>query len=252
MSDILQREKNLDRLVSFQDAVSSEFVPAEEKEVPVSDNGGNGSNGGDFSDFGDWDDGPNDNDGRQREYWFTPRGAYRTGVFWAIASIASLFATISTVMETGWIHSKQWIPIPVPRVLYLNTAMLLGSSITVGFAQAWSSKGNRTRSRRFLWVTLLLGCSFVGGQIIAWRELVSQGIYLASNAGSLFFYVITAIHALHLAGGIVVLAYAISRANHLHGAGLEQAATESVALYWHFMDGLWVYLLILLLVSGRH
>lgn len=250
MSDILQKEKNLDAPVSFQD-ISSEFVPAEEKEASVSDSSGNGSNGGDFSDFGDWDDGPNDSDGQQREYWFTPRGAYRTGVFWATASIASLFATLSTVLETEWIHSKHWITTPLPRVLYVNTAVLLVSSITVAFAERWSNKGNRTKSHRLLWITLFLGCAFVGGQIIAWRELASQGIYLASNAGSLFFYVITAIHAIHLTGGIVVLAYAILRADHLHGAGLEQAATESVALYWHFMDGLWVYLLILLLVNCR-
>jgi cytochrome c oxidase subunit III len=251
MSEKLQSEKIAPNSFSSEGLVSSEFVPIEEEEPSLSDNNGNGSNGGDFGDFGDWDDGPNDNDGRQREYWFTPRSAYRTGVFWGIASIVSVFATISSVVETRWIHSKQWLPIPVPGVLYVNTMILLASSVTVGFAQSSSSKGKRKRSALLLSATLLLGCTFVVGQIIAWRELVSKGIYLASNAGSLFFYVITAMHALHLAGGVIALAYVILRANHLQGAGLEQAATESVALYWHFMDGLWVYLLILLLVSGR-
>jgi cytochrome c oxidase subunit 3 len=251
MPDVFQSEKSMAQTVSGREDISSECISVDEKEVLLSDHGGNGSHGGDFSDFGDWDDGPHDNDGRQREYWFTPRGAYRTAVVWVIGSISSLFATISTILETRWIHSKHWVAIPLPRVLYADTAVLLISSVTVALAQAASSKGQRKKSHILLRATLLLGCTFVAGQVLGWHELASHGIYLGSNAGSAFFYVITAMHAIHLIGGIVVLAYVIFRANHLQGAGLEQAATESVALYWHFMDGLWVYLLVLLMMSGR-
>lgn len=250
MAELLHREKSLSASVSrFVDA--HEAVTVEEKEATLADNNGNGSHGGDFSDFGDWDDSHHDDERRRREYWFTPRGAYKAAVIWLIGSISSLFATISTILETRWIHSKHWVAIPVPSVLYANTAVLLISSVTVGFAQSSSKTGNRKRALLLLQATLLFGCTFVAGQILAWRKLASQGIYLGSNAGSAFFYVITAAHAIHLAGGMVVLAYVIFRANHLQGAGLEQAATESVALYWHFMDGLWVYLLLLLMLSGR-
>jgi cytochrome c oxidase subunit III len=251
MPEILQPDKSLAKGVSGQREMSSECISVDEKEALPSDHGGNGSNGGDFSDFGDWDDGAHDNDGHQSEYWFTPRGAYRTAVVWVIGSISSLFATISTILETRWIHSTHWAAVPLPRIMYANTAVLLISSITVAAAKADSSKGYRKRSHVLLRSTLLLGCAFVAGQILAWRELASHGIYLGSNAGSAFFYVITAIHAIHLVGGIMVLAYVILRANHLQGAGLEQAATESVALYWHFMDGLWIYLLLLLMMNGR-
>jgi len=236
---------------TFLEAPPGESIPRRERDVPVSDGAGNGSRGGDFDDFGDWDDGSHGDEGRQREYWFTPRSAYRTGVFWAAASIASLFATLSTVLETKWVHSKHWSATPVPGILYWNTAVLLVSSCTTAFAQICSTRGRRRASRFALQSTFVLGCAFLGGQILAWRELHAQGIYLASNAGSLFFYVITAMHAVHLAGGIIALAYILLRANHLEGSGMEQAATESVAVYWHFMDGLWLYLLILLMFSGH-
>lgn len=142
MAELFQREKSLSASVSqFVDA--HEPVPVEEKEATLADNSGNGSHGGDFSDFGDWDDSSHDDEGRRREYWFTPRGAYKIAVIWVIGSISSLFATISTILETRWIHSKHWVAVPLPAVLYPNTAALLISSITVGFAQSSSKTGNR-------------------------------------------------------------------------------------------------------------
>lgn len=227
--------------------ISLETPHVSPKDLPLSDHSGNGSNGGDISDFGDWDD--SRDDGGRREYWFTPRGAYRTAVFWGICSIASLFATVSTIVEIHWAHSKHWVPIPIPKILVANTFLLLFSSVTAAYAEFLSVRGRRARSALFLRATLFLGLVFLAGQIVGWHQMAAQGFYLGSSLGSFFFYFLTAAHAVHLAGGILALAYVVLRAEHLHGAGLEQASTESVVLYWHFMDGLWVYLLVLLYLS---
>jgi cytochrome c oxidase subunit III len=99
----------------------------------------------------------------------------------------------------------------------------------------------------------VLGLAFVAGQVIAWRQLLSQGVYVASNPGSALFYMMTAAHAAHLLGGIVALGWLVSRARHLRTTGKLGLAAEVVAIYWHFMDGLWVFLMGLLLlgVQGR-
>jgi len=87
-------------------------------------------------------------------------------------------------------------------------------------------------------------------QLLAWRQLVRQGVYVASNPHSSFFYLLTATHGVHLLGGLLALIYLLVRASKTHEAEREQAkrraATDAVTLYWHFMDGLWIYLFLLL------
>jgi cytochrome c oxidase subunit 3 len=99
---------------------------------------------------------------------------------------------------------------------------------------------------RALWmVTTVLGLAFLAGQLAAWRLLVAQGIYVATNQGSSFFYIFTAVHGAHLLGGITALIYVYRRNFERANVSLPTAA-EVTSYYWHFMDGLWVFLLALL------
>jgi cytochrome c oxidase subunit 3 len=98
----------------------------------------------------------------------------------------------------------------------------------------------------WLAVTLALGGMFVIGQVVAWRVLAGQGLFLATNPSSSFFYVFTAAHALHLVGGILGLGYLIYKLNRTRSAA-RTTGIRATSLYWHFMDGLWVYLFVLLL-----
>ena len=165
--------------------------------------------------------------------------------FWIIVWIAMLFFTLTAVLESRWVDSLDWVSVRLPQVLYPNTVILLLSSVTVEFARfSLRSKGCK-RAARWLIITLFLGSAFVGGQLIAWRELVSRGLYLASNPGSLFIYVITGIHGLHLLGGITLIALVTFYLDRWIPKAKETAVSV-VALYWHFMDGLWLYLLVLL------
>ena len=98
---------------------------------------------------------------------------------------------------------------------------------------------------KWLYVTILFGFLFLTGQILAWRNLVGQGITLASGPSSSFFYLLTAMHGLHLLGGLAGLLYVVYRV----GQSTTERAVRSygaASLYWHFMTVLWMYLFALL------
>jgi cytochrome c oxidase subunit 3 len=135
----------------------------------------------------------------------------------------------------------------LPRILFLNTVVLALSSLTLEFSRRALRARRGSEFARLLYLTVALGLVFVGGQLEAWKELASRGVYLASNPGSSFFYLLTAAHGIHLLGGIVALLVLAIRARKLAAMPKERVAVDVTSIYWHFMDGLWVYLLILLM-----
>ncbi len=179
----------------------------------------------------------------------TPLSAYRMFTFLAMFWIAALFATLTLVLELRWAHSTEWFSIPLPRALYLNTAILLGSSLTIEFARFSQRAGASKECVRWIRITLLLGVAFIAGQIVAWRELISRGLHLASNPGSFFFFLITGAHGLHFLGAMVWLTSVGFVVRPLASTARRQAALDTLALYWHFVDGLWLYLLVLLFTT---
>jgi len=121
------------------------------------------------------------------------------------------------------------------------------SSATLELARRSLRTGAAKEFIRWLSVTLVLGLGFLSGQLIAWRELASRGVYLASNPGSSFFYVLTAAHGIHLLGGVVALGYVVLRARRIAFGEVRRTPLEVTAIYWHFMDALWIYLFFVLL-----
>ena len=99
----------------------------------------------------------------------------------------------------------------------------------------------------WLYVTAALGFTFLLGQLLAWRNLAAQGLFLATNPSSSFFYVFTALHAVHLLGGIGGLIYVLRKLVRTKGSA-ETSGLGAFSIYWHFMDILWVYLLLLLAI----
>lgn len=173
--------------------------------------------------------------------------ACRTGMWLGLAAIVMLFAALTSALVVRKGFSSDWRPMALPRVLWINTVVLLGSSLTLARSRQMFSRG-RERSFSTWWhITTGLGTAFILGQGIAWRELASRGIYLASNPNSSFFYLLTATHGLHLLGGICALLYVIFRARLRL---VSRTAVDVTAIYWHFMDGLWLYLLLLLSTGG--
>jgi cytochrome c oxidase subunit III len=208
---------------------------------------GKGPGGGNFSgDGGDGGDsgGTGDSSGATR----VPQRAYITGMFIALAGILMFFmAFVSAYIVRKGMPNSAWIPLQVPRILWLNTLVLIGSSITLGRAHNRFNAQDEKGFRHWWATTTILGILFVAGQILAWRQLAAQGIFLATNPSSSFFYVFTGAHGAHLLGGILALLYVQFHATRKVARG---TAIEVVSMYWHFMDGLWVFLF-LLLYLGR-
>jgi cytochrome c oxidase subunit 3 len=134
----------------------------------------------------------------------------------------------------------------MPVVLWFNTALILISSLSIELARRALKRNDYARFRVWIAVTTLLGIAFLAGQIIAWRQLAGQGIYVDPHPHSSFFYLLTSLHALHLLGGIIALAYVTIAGLRLRISLRRRTVVNVTALYWHFMDGLWVYLFLLL------
>jgi cytochrome c oxidase subunit III len=134
------------------------------------------------------------------------------------------------------------------RLLALNTAILLASSLTLEAARAKLRVGQREKFSRLWQATTALGLLFLAGQFLAWRILAGKGVYLNSNPEASFFYLFTAAHAIHLIGGITgLLAVAFKSLRHLTLA----TATRVAAIYWHFLTAIWLAIFMLLTLAAH-
>jgi cytochrome c oxidase subunit III len=171
-----------------------------------------------------------------------------TGIWVVLAYITMTFLAFTSALVVRQGSALDWRHLTLPPVLYLNTLILLASSITIEVGRRhirafMTAKTMLASPSRWLNISLLLGCLFVAGQFVAWLQLRSRGLYLATNPNSSFFYVLTAAHALHVLGGLGGLTRVIRKLNH---STLRKSTLDATVTYWHFMDGLWVYLLWLL------
>jgi cytochrome c oxidase subunit 3 len=143
-------------------------------------------------------------------------------------------------------QETSWPAIALPPVLWANTAVLLLSSGVLEWGRWALRRGQADHLQRALRATAVLGGLFVVGQLAAWKQLAAQGIYLATNPHSAFFYLMTGVHGLHLLGGLVALAVVLVRAARGRYTPEAHGGLTAFALYWHFLDVLWVYLFVLL------
>lgn len=190
--------------------------------------------------------------GNRKDSDFSPQ-QYRIGMWVVLAAVMMMFAALTSAYVFRADRTQSWQSFQVPSLMWVSTALILTSSGAYEVARRALKKNRDGTYRTWLIVSLLLGLGFLVSQLLAWRQLVAQGIYLATNPHSSFFYLLTALHALHLILGILGLSYLWmrtlrwrhERANKA-GAEKEVARADAMGIYWHFMDGLWVYLFALL------
>jgi cytochrome c oxidase subunit 3 len=194
---------------------------------------------------------------------------YRLGITFALAGDLMFFVAIVSAFfvrqSSGHfdVHNNyvnDWRPLAVPTILWLNTAVLLLSSLTMEMArrqlfheidvmEEWLGLGRPAVKRAAPWLvaTLVLGILFLAGQWVAWKELVREGFRFSSpDPSSHFFYLITGIHGLHLVLGILALAGALIALFTLKKVQFRQVAVDSVSWYWHTMGVFWLFLFALL------
>lgn len=179
------------------------------------------------------------------------RGANRraafTGLFVGLVTCFMLFAALTSafVVRRGMADPKDWIPVDKPDVLFWNTGILLASSIVLDQSRRALKAGRRSQFNIWWTAATVLGVLFLGGQALAWWQLDRAGIYIASNAASSFFYVFTAAHAAHVLGGVAALLYVDVQALRLRLGPAKRTAIDITAIFWHFLDGLWICLMVI-------
>ncbi len=170
---------------------------------------------------------------------------YFTGMVVGIISMLMFFMALASAFLVRKGTSGDWVPVRIPMLLWINTAVLLISSGTLELARKRLAKGDGAGFKTYWLLTTALGVGFLIGQVVAWRQLAQQGIYLATNPANSFFYIFTGAHALHLIGGIAALGY-VARRNFSETDVTRSVAAEVTSYYWHFLDALWLFLLALL------
>lgn len=172
-----------------------------------------------------------------------------TGIWVGLAAITMTFAAFTSALIVRQGAASDWQRISLPSILYLNTLIIIASSVTLEIARhriaryMGGLKDQTATPARWLYITLFLGLLFVAGQTFAWIQLKSQGFGLATNVSYSFFYVLTVAHALHVFGGLGGLVRVIGK---FHHSVLRRSTLDATSKYWHFMGVLWLYLLLLL------
>lgn len=217
-------------------------TPTKDIELIIEKSGGGG--GGNQPPAGG--DGGGDGDGKPGRNTRQPSpNRYYTGIAIGIVSILMFFMALASAFLVRKGTSGDWVAVHIPPLLWFNTAVLLLSSATLEVARKRLAKEDSAGFKKFWLITTALGVLFLIGQVAAWRQLNGQGIYLATNPASSFFYIFTGAHALHLIGGVAALLYVAGR-NFDAAQVTRSVAAEVTSYYWHFMDALWLFLLALL------
>ncbi|MGH9538820.1 MAG: cytochrome c oxidase subunit 3 [Terriglobales bacterium] len=191
----------------------------------------------------------------------------RLGLLVGLVSSSMLFVSFTSVYiirrglptlddRTG-AYVRDWLQVNLPTgLLLVNTLLLVLSSITVELARRQITRQAALapvqsipgvsigKERNFPWLgaTVVLGLGFLTGQWMAWRELANRGFYLATSPSSSMIYVLTATHAIHLTGGLLVLLYAVSTELRHKPVEGRRIVVDVTAWYWHFMAFIWIYI----------
>ncbi len=194
--------------------------------------------------------------------WVTVQGAvvdlHGRGAF-ALASatlglrvflgVMTVLFSLLVVVYADRMTFADWRPLPKPWLLWLNTAMLVLSSVALQWARVAADRGQIDGVRVGLLAGGVFAFAFLAGQLLAWRQLAALGYFAATNPASAFFYLITALHGLHLLGGLVAWGRTTAKVRRGFAVAQVRLSVELCAVYWHFLLLLWLILFALLLFT---
>lgn len=171
-----------------------------------------------------------------------------------IISMVMIFAALTSAIIVRKSDSN-WFTFEIPSEFTISTVVLLFSSITMVLAVFFTRKSKKGAATLFLFITLALGSSFAWLQFAGWEQLVKNNIYfvdnLTGNISGSFFYVVTALHLLHLMGGLLAVLFTTFRSAAGKYTPSNYLGLKLCAIFWHFLDGLWLYLFLFLQFSDQ-
>ncbi len=175
-----------------------------------------------------------------------PTHTKTVGLTTFLAVATSLFALFVSAY-TLRMQMVDWRPLTEPNVLWLNTALLVLASVAYHWTRSQAVKGNLSGLKIGLVLSGTLSILFLAGQYSAWGDLNESGYYLTSNPANAFFYLLTAVHGIHLLGGLYVWARSTVSAWRGGDAAALRLSVELCTVYWHFLLFVWLVLFALLL-----
>ena len=169
----------------------------------------------------------------------------RFGMYLAMAGIVMLFAALTSAYIVRR-SAGNWLEFTLPAIFYWNTLVILTSSVTLHLSWTSFKRGLQSQYRIFLIATFVLGLLFLVMQYLGWQQMTAEGLYLQVNPSASFIYVISGVHAAHIIGGVGALIVAMAHAIKLKFkvTSIRKHRFELVVIYWHFVDLLWLYLLV--------
>jgi cytochrome c oxidase subunit 3 len=167
-----------------------------------------------------------------------------------IATVVMLFAALTSAYIVRQAEGN-WMIFDLPNLFYINTAVILVSSFTMQWAY-WTAKNDRLEQTKLaLGITTILGIAFLIGQFLAWGEMIEQDIYFVGSRGSAvsgsFVYVLSGLHGVHIISGVIFLMIVLISTLRYKVHSRNMTQMEMCTTYWHFLDGLWLYLLLFLI-----
>jgi cytochrome c oxidase subunit 3 len=175
--------------------------------------------------------------------------SYKLILLFAMVSMFMMFAGLTSAFVVSKSRADWLKDFQLPTAFYLSTAVIIGCSVTFHLAKKAMQKDNRSATTSFLLVTLAMGILFVILQFVGFRQIVENGYYFTGSESSItttFLYVVTIVHMAHLFGGLISLLIIIYNHFKQKYNSTQTLGIELGAMYWHFLDFLWVYLFLFL------
>ena len=176
-----------------------------------------------------------------------PRAKFGLRVLLAV--IGMLFTLLVVAYSERMVYGGDWRPLSEPWLLWLNTAVLILSSAGLQWARVSAGRGRMDDVNKGLLAGGVCAFAFLAGQLLAYRELVGLGYYASTNPAIAFFYLITALHGLHLMGGLVAWGRTADKARRGVEVAKLRLSVELCATYWHFLLLVWLIIFTLLLFT---
>ena len=175
--------------------------------------------------------------------------SYKLILLFAMVSMTMMFAGLTSAFVVSKSRADWLKNFELPTAFYISTAVIIGCSVTFHLAKKAILKDNQSKTTLFLLTTLVLGILFVVLQFVGFGQIVDNGYYFTGSGSSItttFLYVVTVVHLLHLAGGVISLLIIIYNHFKQKYNSSQTLGIELGAMYWHFLDLLWVYLFLFL------
>ncbi|MFK8165386.1 MAG: heme-copper oxidase subunit III [Lewinella sp.] len=165
----------------------------------------------------------------------------------ALVSLVMMFTALTSAYVVRR-AAGNWLEFDIPSIFYWNTLVIVVSSLTLHAAYGAFKREAAFAYKSLLSLTFILGIAFVVLQYLGWEQLAAEGVPLKINPSGDFVYAISGLHAVHVLGGIAVLAVALAVAflRKLKRTPARQLRLELTLTYWHFVDILWIYLVVFL------